>query len=295
MPSRTPGARRRRGTSCARQRQRGQSLVEMAVALIVLVPLAAGITLLGQYAHIKAQTQAAARQAAWQATVQPAYAMPSRGGVENSLRVRQFGKADARLRSQERAPATLDDPMLLTFAGRSLLRPADVSLRVYRNAPSPGLMEKLTGALGGLTGKIAPKSFPPDNNGLVTAEVHARPQLITTGDGRRADFLDPLDRQQLDVSARSVLLADAWNASGGGENRDGDPVKIAYDSRSVRQQIRVLAPAGLVGSDASREIAKISNMVEDLPIPLLHGRGELQLGKVAPDVVPADKLVRYGH
>src|SRR5690349_21385693 len=99
------GTARRRlpGRICRRsprRRQAGQSLVEMAVALIVLVPLAAGITLLGQYVHVKAQTQAAARQAAWQATVQPGYAMPSAGAVQTSLRVRQFTAADAPLRSR---------------------------------------------------------------------------------------------------------------------------------------------------------------------------------------------------
>lgn len=275
-----------------RRRQAGQSLVEMAVALIVLVPLAAGITLLGQYAHIKAQTQAAARQAAWQATVQPGYAMPSQGTVQTSLRVRQFATADAPLRSRERAPTALDDPMLTTFAGRPLLQPDDVRLSVYRNQPSPDLMDKLTGALGKLTGKIAPKSFPPDSNGLITAEVHARPQLIRTRDGQAADFLDPLDREQLDVSARTVLLADAWNASGGGEDRNGDPVTIAYDARSVRQQIRALAPAGLIGSQASRDVEKVTDWLS--AIPLFNGRGKMQIGKTAPDVVPADKLVRYG-
>lgn len=285
-----PGRIRKRSPRC---RQAGQSLVEMAVALIVLVPLAAGITLLGQYAHIKVQTQAAARQAAWQATVQPGYAMPSQDAVQTSLRVRQFATADAPLRSRERAPTTLDDPMLTTFAGRSLLQPDDVRLSVYRNQPSPDLMDKLTGALGKLTGKIAPKSFPPDSNGLITAEVHARPQLIRTGDGRPADFLDPLDREQLDVSGRTVLLVDAWNASGGGEDRNGDPVTIAYDARSVRQQIRALAPAGLIGSQASRDVEKVTDWLS--AIPLFNGRGKMQIGKIAPDVVPADKLVRYDN
>ena len=274
-------------------RQAGQALVEMAVALIVLVPLAAGITLLGQYAHIKAQSQAAARQAAWKATVQPGYAMPARGTTETSLRVRQFGTAAARLRSAERPPATLDDPMLTDFAGQALLLPGDVSLAVYRNEASPGLMEKLTGAMDGITGSLAPGSFPPNDKGLVTAEVHARTQPIRHRDGSAVQMLDPLDHVRLDMSGRSVLLADAWNASGAGENRDGDPIKIAYDRRSVRQQIRLLAPAGLVGSTASREFAKVSGWLSELPVPFFDGRGELQLGKAAPDVVPADKLVRY--
>ena len=35
------------------RRQRGQSLVETLVGLLVLVPLAAGIMLIGQYSHIE--------------------------------------------------------------------------------------------------------------------------------------------------------------------------------------------------------------------------------------------------
>jgi hypothetical protein len=54
-----------------RSRQRGQSLVEMAISCIALVPLFVGVWFLGKYIHLRQQTQAFARSAAWNATVSP--------------------------------------------------------------------------------------------------------------------------------------------------------------------------------------------------------------------------------
>ena len=52
--------------------QRGQSLIEMAIACIVMVPMFVGVMLLGQYIHLHQQTQAAARAAASKSSILPA-------------------------------------------------------------------------------------------------------------------------------------------------------------------------------------------------------------------------------
>lgn len=285
---------RRDGHATTRRRQRGQSLVEVAVACIVLVPMLLLVMLLGQYIHIHQNTQAAARAAAWDATAASGYQPDARAKTELRLRVRQFSNVGQGLANNEKAPKKLADPMLTTFAGRELVKPADVRLQVYTNTAASDYMSKAFGQIGKITSKFGLGAFPPDRNGTITAEVHAHTQKILSSDGKAADWIKPFDRDPLDFGARNVLLADAWNASGAGENRGGDPVKIAYNNRSVRSQIRLMVPTEWLGDSGAKAVEKVFDFMSDLPLPFFSGRGKLQLGKAAPDVVPADRLVKYG-
>jgi hypothetical protein len=278
--------------------QRGQSLVEMAVACIVLVPLAAGVMLLGQYIHIKQQTQSAARAAAWAATVDPAMAqqhLPGNAVVERDLRVRQFADSKDTFRSDTAAPAKFGDAMLTTFAGRELLRPDNVALTVYKQEAAPSYLDKALGIVGKVTKSLG--NLPPNTQGLVTAEVHARSETITSANGDPLTFLDPLDTRTLDFSAKTVLLADAWDAAGGGENRDGEGISGA-SNRTVRSVIRPLVPTALFGDKFDDITNKVIDILGKIPIIdkiFTPGFDQFHLGRMAPDVVPADKLVPYGR
>lgn len=278
-----------------RRTQRGQSLVEMAIALLVLVPLAAGVMLLGQYIHIKQQTQAAARAAAWEATVSPEVAnrgMPDRARVLQSLGARQFSNTKTGLTSATQNPQVLGDPMLTTFANQELLKPAGITLTVYSQEKGPGVFDKALGKLERVS-----NTLPPNPNGLVTAEVHARPELIKGADGGGLAFLAPLDTMQLDFSAKTVLLADAWNAAGGGEKLDGNTIPGA-SNRTVRLVVKPLVPTALVPAELLGGLTKVMNFLDDIPFfnkVLTTNFGKLAFGKVAPDAVPADKLVNYAN
>jgi len=179
-------------------RQRGQSLIEMAVALIVLVPLAAGIAVLGQYIHVKQQTQAAARQAAWAAAVDSsliAKGLPDQNKQQEALRARIFGDPAAPLRSDARAPDALADTMLTTFAGNPLVKPGDLQLKVYSQEAAPSYLDQGIGAIGNLTGHL-----PPNDKGLITAEVATGTQQLTDRDG------DPLAFSGCARHAKAELL-----------------------------------------------------------------------------------------
>src|SRR5882757_5545042 len=163
--------------------QRGQSLLEMAIACIALVPLFIGVMLLGQYTHIRQQTQAAARSAAWDATVSPNIVnnvggLPSQGGEQDRMRALQFGKAETTLRNIT-APAQLQDPMLTTFAGRPLVLASNVTLGTYSYSKSPGVLEKVLDPVSKLTKSAGLGAFPPDGSGLITSEVHDKPEHLT--------------------------------------------------------------------------------------------------------------------
>jgi len=265
----------------------------MAIALLVLVPMAAGVMLLGQYIHIKQQTQAAARSAAWEATASPEVAsrgMPDRERVLQSLRARQFSNTKIGLTSAAQSPNELGDPMLTTFANQPLLKPSGITLTVYSQAKGPGVFDKALGLL-----KKVSDTLPPNPDGLVTAEVRARPELIKGADGEGLAFLSPLDTEQLDFSAKTVLLADAWNADGGGEMADGS-VATGASNRTVRRVVKPLVPADWAGDSIMAGLNDVMNLLGDIPFfnkVLTTNFNKLALGKVAPDAVPADKLVNY--
>ena len=277
--------------------ERGQSLVEMAVALLVLVPLAAGVMLLGQYIHIKQETQAAARQAAWAATVDPALAdagLPTKNSVQNVLRSRQFADSKAVIKSHAQVPAAFGDTMLTTFASQPLLKTSGLSLSVYQQEKAPSFLDGALGTIAKATKTLG--NLPPNPKGFVTAEVHSRPEKIKGSDGQGLGFLDPLDTTQLDFSARTVLLADAWSASGGGERANGSEASGAMYNRTVRHVVRPLVPTSWLGDKADDVISDVVDVLGKIPIInqiFTPGMDHFQLGQMRPDAVPTDKLVKY--
>jgi hypothetical protein len=278
--------------------QRGQSLVEMAIACIALVPMFIGVMFLGQYIHLRQQTQAAARTAAWDAAVSPNIVnnvggLPSQGGEQDRVRVLQFGKPEATL-GNITAPTQLQDPMLTTFAGRDLVLARNVTLGTYTNSKSPALLQKALDPIGTVTKSIGLGAFPPDGSGLITSEVHARPEHLTDSSGHALAFLDPLDTMDLDFHGRTVLLADAWNANGSGEDSNGNGTGVL---RSVRNSIKPLTPADWIGNSWDSGISSVVHVLGALPLVndlITPGFDHFEPGKTAPDVVPSDKLVRYG-
>jgi TadE-like protein len=284
--------------SVGRSRQRGQSLVEIAIACIVLVPMFLMVALLGQYIHVRQQAQASARVAAWDASVSPEMVnrtggLPSTAGEQARMRAMQFGKVDTRLTTRTAGGSTLDDPMLTTFAGRDLVLARNVTLDTYKSDASPAPMSKVLDKLGSLAGGIGLDGIPPDKRGLITADVSARTEHVLGRDGRTLAALDPLASMDLTFHGRTVLLADAWDARGPGENTDG---KGKNDiARTVRHTIKPLAPFTAIPDSLSSGFESVMNVISAIPlVGTVFGMKDFVIGKTAPDVVPADKLVRYG-
>jgi hypothetical protein len=278
--------------------QRGQSLVEMAIACIALVPMFVGVMFLGQYIHLRQQTQAAARTVAWDATVSPtivneAGGLPAQGAEQDRMRALQFGTPEATLKDLT-APTQLQDPMLTTFAGRELVLAKNVTLGTYTNTKSPAFSQQVLDPISRVTNATGLGAFPPDGNGLITAEVHVAPEHVTDSLGNAVAFLDPLDTLDLDFHGKTVLLADAWNANGAGENNRGESTNVF---RSVRTTIKPLTPADWIGSSWDNGISSVVHILGEIPFIddlITPGFDKFELGKTAPDVVPSDKLVRYG-
>lgn len=280
------------------RRQRGQSLVEVCVACIALVPLAIGLIYVGQYVHIKHTVQQAAREAAWDAAVSPStYAKqsPEKNAEQTNLRARYFGDDSQPITSTAKAPSSFVDPLLVDYSGLQLLQPDALTLSTYSNAKSPGaegVLDEVIGKLSSLVSKLPLTrggEFPPDPNGYLTARVDAKTAKATR--------FAPFDKLDLDFHAQTVLLADAWNADGPGEQdtaETSDDIS-RYSPIRARTVVRSMPPsAALLGGGFGSGITKFLNFVNKLPIiNVFFPTGGLNFGRAAPDVIPYDKLQPY--
>lgn len=287
---------------CASARlQRGQSLVEVVVAMLVLAPLAVGLMLLGQYIHVQQTTQAAAREAAWAATVDPALAsqgLPNQTIEQARLREHQFATTQQAIKSNATVPSQYADPMLTTFAGRKLLQTNDLVLSTYSQTSSPSLIDKAIGSIGNVVGKFGLGSgLPPNKQGLVTAQATATSQQILDSAGNPIPFLGTTATERFAFSSKTVLLADSWDAAGSGESLNGKAASATYANRTVRAAISPMVPSTWLGKFGGI-INGAVNILEHIPMlnqlmGLTSPASQFELGRTAPDVVPADKLVPY--
>lgn len=291
----------RRSVRARARHQRGQSLVEVIVAMLVLAPLAVGLMLIGQYIHIQQTTQAAAREAAWAATVDPALAsqgLPTQTTEEARLREHQFASAQQAIKSNATVPSQYVDPMLTTYAGNALLKTNDLALNSYSQTSSPSIIDKAVDSIGNVVGKFGiGNSLPPNKQGLVTAQVTATSQQVLDSAGNPVSFLGTTATERFAFTSKTVLLADSWDAAGGGETLDGKAASSAYSNRTVRGVISPMVPSTWLGRFGGI-INGAVNILEHIPMlnqlmGLTSPASQFELGRTAPDVVPSDKLVPY--
>lgn len=258
---------------------RGQALTELAVCAAVLVPLFLLVPVVAKFGHANQMAQQAARNAAWEASVSQDYGVPTGAELQRRALERSFAVADAPIRSslQGEARGEFEDQMLNTFSGRKLLERDNLRVANLRNARSPGFMDEA------LTVLPRVGSFPPNPDGYVTAEVELSYRNLENRDGSRPRYLEPFDQLDVVQVRRQSLLVDAWNASG--------PRRIDRRPRSVETAIRPLVPTTLLppGLDG---IFDTMGALEPI-LPMVGSLGDLELGHVEPDVVPADKLADY--
>jgi hypothetical protein len=293
----------RRRSTLARYtgRPHGQSLVETMVAMLALAPISVGIMLIGQYIHMQQTTQSAAREAAWAATVDPALLsqhLPDANTLQGRLREHQFASVTQAIRSNAAVPSQYFDPMLTTFAGGTLLETGDLVLSNYSQTSSSSAIDAAIGGVGGVLDMFGLKnSLPPNRQGLVTAEVRATSQKILDGKGQPVSFLGTTATEQFVFSAKTVVLADTWDAGGAGEKTSGDAEQGTNINRTVRATITPLVPSTWLGkfTGAVNGAVKLLESIAILNqlMGLTSSASQFELGRTAPDVVPADKLVPY--
>jgi hypothetical protein len=223
---------------CAdRRRARGQALVELLVAMLALVPLYFGIAWVAKVLDLRQAAIAASRTLAFECTVRPdacaeAGAHPA---LVEETRLRHFAGHGVGVRSDARDTGERE-AFWVDRRGEPLLeRLEDVTVEVARlRFDSPlafagGLSGTFSGAVRTLSELAGPGRFGLEiDGGFLEARVRAR-----VAPGRPADgWLRRLTAMPLEVSERTAILTDAWNASGPyGEAPDSVESRVTAGSR----------------------------------------------------------------
>jgi hypothetical protein len=231
--------RNRRST----RRQAGQSLVELTVALIVLLPLFFAIALLAKYQDLQQATIAGSRLLAFECVVRVTACASNAPALVAETRRRAFGigRDPVVTNAAADAPALVgDDPFWVDRFGRRLVEdPRDITASVRRQRfDSPlslvaGVADRsFPGAVQTLSNAAGPGRFGLEMDaGLLEANVSVHVAASASPDG----WVRRLASMPLRMSARTAVLTDGWTAS------------QPYGARPDSVESRVAAGARLPG------------------------------------------------
>lgn len=262
-------------------RMRGQALAETLVVAIVLVPLAVLVLMLGKYQSIRSATVMASRSLAFDCAARPSDCGDAAGVAVLVAATRQRHFAGG--------------PQWRDHAGRPLLENlADVDGTLARQRFDAGLataagraastdLRGIGGAglavasvLGGLAGP--PRFGLGTEDGLLEASV--RTEVARSRAGAAAGF-PTLDPPTLALHARTVVLTDAWNASGPG----GGPASVSARVAAGAQLDSLREARLAVGYQLTRWSIDLMGA-----IGLEPSASQFRHRHTDPDSVPADRL-----
>lgn len=244
-------------------RQRGQALVEFLVATAALLPLVAGVVLVGRLQDLRVATLQSARYAAFGG----ALAGTPSAELQSEVRARFFTDPTLPLRAADRRDLHSGTNPHWTDVARAvpmIQAPADVTVQLSNARPPGAAARATTAATASIDGvaRLTGRSLDLERRGYFSATV----------DVRIADLpsLAALGVTPLALRARAQMLGDDWSSAGPAETaRRASALVPTSPLRRVRP---VLAP-----------LAWALSLLE----PALR---ELCLAPVDPELVPLDRL-----
>ncbi len=274
-------------------RQRGQALVEMVVTgLFFLVPLFLALVALGKFIDVQHTTTMGARYAAWERTVwyepggtfddinAPNHKTPTQIHAEVAARIFNDRSRNASVIANTDKNATTFvngiDPMWHDNAHVAYMRRFDQAGTAITKGPlKTNVAGEALGFIGavplmkGVTGSPVP---PVPHDTLATATVSLRDiardsQAYQRLWPRASVWVD--EWRGLNFTATGSILSNTWGANGSGST-----------ARFVSLSVPTAQGLGTVVGGAVNYALK----PWDLKLP------EAEFGKVAPDVVPGDRL-----
>jgi len=265
--------------------QSGQAMTEFVVgAMLFLIPLYLIIPMLGKYSDVKAAAAQTARYTAWERTVWYGGNSSSNSWPGNSKTYQEI-ENEARQRVVsfgQKIQSTDKNASAFTDSGaRNLWRNRDssVMLQKYQDAAVGSISndtspDVVTGdVLGTITAITSITGFKLETNGFYTGNAAITVNTLPIGINLGGTSSGQFDPGVLVFRDKNVILANGWGANGTGH---------------VRTQTAGLAPLGLVNDSSLKPV------VQALGCALLGAFTPefcwLEIGKIAPDVVPPDRL-----
>jgi hypothetical protein len=251
------------GHAASPRRQRGQALVEFLVATAALLPLVAGVVLVGRLQDLRAATLQSARYAAFGG----ALAGTSSAGLQSEVRARFFTNPDHVVRAADRRATPAGTNPHWTDVARAvpmIRAPADVAVQLSNARPPGAAARAMTAATASVdsVARLTGRSLDLEHRGYFSAAV----------DVRIADLpsLAALGVAPLALQARAHVLGDDWSSAGPAETaRRASALVPTSPLRRVRP---VFAP-----------LAWALSLLE----PALR---DLCLAPLDPELVPLDRL-----
>lgn len=251
-------------SSCASSRmaQRGQSMAEFLIALIVMVPLYLAVDYAGKYGDLHQTAVQASRYAAFQRVLEPNASKLSDSKIEDQTRARFFlhgGLNGGRLDSDDTAVSISDDtdqpPMWKDNGGNALLaQPSQVSVRFAQVAMSPPA--SVGWAIEGL-------AWTADQSYTGGRQAQVELNLVN-----KMDMISPAPIE-LKIGAATAAVAGGWGSSG---------------STMTEDKAATIVPTSMIPSF-------LSDFIE-LAISFFEPSGP-EFGCIKPDVVAPDRLAPF--
>ncbi len=280
-------------------RQRGQALIELLIAAIVLLPLLWAVVLLGKYLSIQDSTINASRWLAFECTVRGSDCLSNPTELTDAAQLwaLHFSAVDTAIQSRPGAAgpsfALNANPLWTDNRQRRLLTgAASVQSSITEDSFDAGASVALSGP-GSVTSNTAlmaqagPERFGlSPRSGLLRFAVQARtesvggsfvtPIAVQTGSG--------LSVPALTLSARSAILVDSWNASG----------SLGADPDSVESRVsQARDPLALADGSEQQDYAAIRFWLRQLGSAGLEpAANQFEFRSLAVDVLPHDRSMR---
>jgi hypothetical protein len=236
-------------------RQRGQSTVEFVVLALVLTPLFIAVPLVGKYIDLMNATESASRYVAFEAMARnSASSWKSDAELAAEVRRRFFSNSDAPIKTGDVVGdfAAHRNPMWTDHTGRPFMSrfAEDVGVRTQVDSRNALAAATLADPLG-----LSERNW-------YTASVTVRTAAIP-------EFA-PFAAAGLNISRRTMLLADAWTAR---------------DAAQVRLRIEDAAPY----TYPPRAAREAFDVIGTIPATIYDPR--MRMGDHDWDVVPCDRLI----
>lgn len=276
-----------------RCRVRGQALIELLVACLVLLPLLAAGMMLARYEHVAGAADTLARMVSQECAVRGVSCAADQAGTSLRWQYRLFGPLDTPIESL-RAEPTIDSwrvPLWVDMQQRPLITQAqDVSLAIQEDSLDAGEAVARSQSVQApeQLAHAGPSRFGlQSREGLVVVRASVNARLADVSPWRTLGLPD------MRFTARAAAIIDAWNASGVFGN---EPSRFEFHLSQGKDPFDLQAASSVFGSGDASEPSDTRYLQTRSLLQAARARGlepsagEFTFSEFDLEIIPHDRL-----